>query len=79
MIAGLVCAGVSALLFIYGYTLDYGYRRGFKDGHAQGRAEGHLEGKAAETNWWIGVEDEVDRKRQEIWRADGQREEERWP
>lgn len=79
MTAGLVCASVAVVLFAYGWVLDYGYRRGMREGYEEGKADGIIEGKRLEENWWIGAEDDVDRKRMELWRADGQTSEERWP
>lgn len=70
-ILGTVCLAIALVIFLVGTHLifhEWGYRKGEK----AGRDEGYLAGRKAADDWWLGVEAEIDRARQKIWREEAQ-------
>ena len=46
------------------------HRMGFRKAQKEFFDKGYLEGRKAESNWWIGVEDQANREREKIWREE---------
>lgn len=68
-ILGVVVLPAAIAIFLAITHLWFGdrrYKKGAKDGHALGYAMGRKDAD----NWWIGVEAETDRARQQIWRKE---------
>jgi hypothetical protein len=60
-----LAAGLSifaGIALVVAYAYNFGRLRAYKDGFEKGR-------KSAD-NWWLGVEEEVDRERVKIWREE---------
>jgi len=56
-----------ALGFVMAVGLFF-HERGYTAGFKEGKDSGYLAGRKAADNWWLGVEAEADRARQEIGR-----------
>jgi hypothetical protein len=51
---------------------ERGRRGGIKKGYLAGYGEGFAAGRKQADNWWIGLETEADKVRQQIWREEAQ-------
>jgi hypothetical protein len=51
---------------------ERGRRHGVKEGAKDGYDKGYAQGRKDADNWWIGLETEADKVRQQIWREEAQ-------
>jgi hypothetical protein len=49
-----------------------GLQEGMTKGKLDGYGSGYTQGRKDADNWWLGVESEADRVRQQIWREEAQ-------
>lgn len=69
---GLCAVAFSALCFFAARKMK-GYEQGFHAGEKAGYAQGFEEGRRVADNWWMGLERETARTKQQM------QDEERWP
>ena len=70
-VLGIVCLMIALVGFLVGSHLSF-HEWGYRKGERAGRDEGYLAGRKAADDWWLGVEAEIDRARQKIWREEAQ-------
>jgi len=60
--------GIAALMLFEVLVCLWFHERGYQRGKKAGRDEGYAVGRIDADNWWLDVEQQVDRVQQKIWR-----------